>query len=71
MPWYYHQRMTEREPPISFRPNEDDRKRIADLMRWLGLNVASVFRLALKRLHDEESKRQPAHTASAQNTRKR
>ncbi len=63
--------MTTNDQPIGFRAGKDEREFIVDLVKWTGLKQSQVIRLALRRLHQEESKRQAAHVPGATNTRKR
>lgn len=54
---------------IAIRPTLEDRKLLADLTEWLGLKMSQVIRLALRRLHEEESKHRE-RIPSAKNARK-
>jgi hypothetical protein len=62
--------MTKPDAPLTFRASDEDRKIVADLSKWLGLRMSQIVRLALRRLHDEESKRR-IDVPSVTTTRKR
>ncbi len=63
--------MPDNESPVTFRANEEDRKFIGDLSKWMGLKMSQVIRLALRRLHEEESQRRAKRISGVTSTRKR
>ena len=45
-----------RESPISFRANEADKEIMAYLQERLGLKMPQVFRVAIRRLYEQEKR---------------
>jgi hypothetical protein len=50
--------MEKRENPICFRPTEDDLGIIDYLKKRLGASVSDIIKIALRRLRDEEKRRE-------------
>ena len=50
--------MEKREPPLSFRVNDEDKEVLTYLQQRLGLTRPQVVKLAIRRLRDEELRRQ-------------
>jgi hypothetical protein len=49
--------MAKQEPPISFRVNDEDKEVLVYLQRKLGLKLPQIIKLAIRRLRDEELRR--------------
>ena len=63
--------MPEANDRITLRPTDEDKSMLAELTSWLGLKGSQVIRLALRRLHKEESLRRESAAPGAGNTRNR
>ena len=50
--------MDKQDPPMSLRVNDEDKEILAFLQQRLGLKIPQVIKLAIRRLRDEEVRRQ-------------
>jgi hypothetical protein len=48
--------MAKQEPPLCFRANEEDKSILEYLKKRMGLSMAQVIKIAIRRLRDSEKR---------------